>query len=692
MALRDVDLDRFFHPRRVLVLGASDTPGRPNTAMLTKIRRWAEHHGAEVLPVNPNRAEVAGMRCFASVDDVDGPIDLAVILVGAAVDAFEQLLTRDVAFAVIFAAGFAELGEQGAALQRRLETLVASGSTHLLGPNTNLNAFELYPDEFPSPAVALITQSGHQGRPVFQAQELGFSMSHWAPTGNEADLEFADFAAWFADQPEVGVIAAYIEGFKDGRTFALAADHAATRGVPLVIVKVGRTEEGRSMARSHTGHLTGSDAVISAAFRQYGVTRVDGLDELVDTAAMLARSKPPKGDGVCVYSISGGTGAHMADLASAAGLRLPELTKATQAQLHEWIPTYLRVSNPVDNGGPPSSDWRGRKIIDAILADANVDLVICPITGALASMGKPLATDLVAAAQTTDKPVCVIWGSPTTDDAYEVLVESQVPLFRTFSNCVGAVKAYFGYHAFAQRYRSPFAKPVLRRSPAAAIVEPVLAQAGAYGTLSEHDAKTVLASYGITSAREELCGSARDAVRAAAAIGSPVVMKACGPELAHKTELGLVRLGVATAAEVRKVYAQLAEHGSQGVLVCETVSRGVETVLGLATDDLFGPTIMFGLGGVALELFRDVTFRVPPFGREEAARMVAETRASALLRGFRGSPPSDTKALVDAVMALQRLALDHAGRISEVDVNPLVVRPRGQGVVALDALITLAPV
>src|SRR5438477_3943926 len=415
VALRSIDLDVFFHPRTVAVIGASDTPARPNTAMTRKIRAWAEEAGSAVHPVNPNRTEVDGLACRPTLADVPGDVDLAVILVGDAVQALEEAIEKKARFAVIFAAGFAEVGGEGERLQSRLAELVAGSDIHLLGPNTNLNAFETFRQDLPPPKIALITQSGHQGRPIFQGQDLGIAMSHWAPTGNEVDLEFADFARYFADQPDVGAVVAYIEGFKDGRTLMEAADHAAQRGVPMVIVKVGRTEAGRSMAKSHTGHLTGSDAVTNAVFRQFGVTRVDGLDELQDTAALLARAAKPNGNGVCIYAISGGTGAHIADLAAAAGLRLPDLAAETQAALHEWIPAYLRVSNPVDNGGAPSADWRGRKILDAIVADPNVDVIICPITGGLASMLKPLARDLVDVAEATDKPICVIWGSPVTE-------------------------------------------------------------------------------------------------------------------------------------------------------------------------------------------------------------------------------------------------------------------------------------
>jgi len=683
---RDVDLATFFSPRAVAVIGASDTPG-PTSAMTRKITEWAEHHGATLFPVNPNRAEVDGRPCLASVAEVPGELDLAVILVGDAVDAFEEALQKEPRFAVIFSAGFAETGAEGARLQARLEELVAGHDTRLLGPNTNLNAFETFTEGNPGRATALITQSGHQGRPLFQAQELGLRLSHWAPTGNEADLEFADFAAWFADQPEVGVVAAYIEGFKDGRTLMLAADHAAQRGVPIVVVKVGRTAEGASMARSHTGHLTGSDAVTSAVFRQFGVTRVDGLDELQDTAMLLSRAAAPTTGGVCIYSISGGTGAHLADLASAAGLELPDLTEETQAALHEWIPPYLRVSNPVDCGGGPSADWRGRKILDAIVADPRVGVLVCPITGALPTMSRPLAQDLVDVAATTDKPIVVVWGSPLVDDpAYtEVLLPSGLPVFRTFANCVGAVKAHLDHHAFLARYRSPFAKPVRRRSAAAAGVEPLLAEAR---TLSEHESKQVLAAYGVPVTDDRLVHSAAEAARAANAVGFPVVMKACASALAHKSDLGLVVAGVRSSVEARATYGELVERSPvdlDGVLVCPTADAGVECVIGVSQDPLFGPVVMFGLGGVLVEVLGDVTFRVPPFDRAEALRMVKEVQGFPLLTGARNRPRADLKALVEVLMAVQRLAVDHSATLAELDVNPLVVGP--DGAVALDALV-----
>ena len=713
LALRELDLDTFLHPRSVVVIGASEAPGKPNASMTRRLKRWADTHGATFHPVHPVHDEVLGVPCVRSIDDVPGDVDLAAILTAKAVDSFADVVARKARYAVVFAAGFSEAGAAGAAEEARLRELVNAGDTRLLGPNTNLNAFEDFRTDLEGPAIALVTQSGHQGRPVFQGQELGIRLSHWAPTGNEVDLEIADFVAYFADQPEVGVIAAYVEGFKDGRTLMLAADHAARLRKPIVIVKVGRTDEGASMAKAHTGHLTGRDAVISAVFRQLGVTRVDGLDELLETSAALARTRPAepprwgaRGPGVCVYAISGGTGAHMADLVADAGLRLPPLSASTRAALHDGlIPEYLRVSNPVDCGGPPVADARGRKILDLILADPAIDVLVVPITGAVDIFSEPFTRDLVEVARATTKPIFVVWGSPSAadDGYYRRLLDGGLPVFRTFSNCVGAIRAYVDYWQFAGRYKSAFPKAPRRPSPAAARARRILGRAEPGGALAEHDAKELLRAYGIATTRDVLCTSAAEAVRAARRLGNPkgrpVVMKASSPDLLHKSDLGLVRVGVSGASAVRATFSELQRAATRaagragrvdGVLVCEQVDGGVEMMLGVSQDELFGPVVMAGSGGVLVEVMGDVTFRVPPFDRREAERMLGELAGRKLLAGVRGGAASDTRALVDTIMKVQQLATDlacpsHPEQLGELDVNPLVVRPRGA--VALDALI-----
>ncbi|MET1000397.1 MAG: acetate--CoA ligase family protein [Acidimicrobiia bacterium] len=705
LQLRDVDLDGFLHPKTIAVIGASEQSAKPNTAMTRKFDAWAKKHGATFYPVHPTYETVLGHTCYSSLDQVPGELDLAIILTGRAVETFEEVLQRKAKFAVIFAAGFSETGKVGAQLEQRLEQLVESGDVRLLGPNTNLNAFDDFRDDLDGPSIALITQSGHQGRPIFQGQEIGIRLTHWAPTGNEVDLEFADFARYFADQPEVGVIACYIEGFKDGRTLMLAADHAAKLRKPIVMVKVGRTAAGESMAASHTGHLTGSDAVTSAVFRQFGVTRVEGLDELLDVSASLARTQPKSlpawamrgtQPGICVYAISGGTGAHMADMVAAAGLRIPDLTRESQRRLHDGlIPAYLRVSNPIDSGGPPVADARGRQILDVILADKNIDALVIPITGAVAAFSEPFTRDIIEVSRTTTKPIFVIWGAPSgTDDTYyKRLLDGGLSVFRTFNNCVAAVKAYQDYWTFVARHRSPFADAPTVPLPAAKKARALLSDLTSGEALSEWGSKHLLKAYGIKSSRDELCSSAAAAVRAATAIGYPVVMKVASPDLLHKSDAGLVRVGVDSAKAVRVTYDELLRAATradrnariEGVMVCEMARGGVEMIVGVSHDQLFGPVVTFGLGGIFTEVFGDVTFRVPPFDGDEVRRALAELKGSALLAGVRGQKPADVDALVDVVLKVQRLAMDLSDDIREVDINPLLVRPRGA--VALDALV-----
>ncbi|MCX4526439.1 MULTISPECIES: acetate--CoA ligase family protein [unclassified Streptomyces] len=686
------DLDRFFRPESVAVIGASDTEGRPNTGITRQLIAWAQRVGARVHPVHPTRTSVFGLPCRASVAELPEQVDLAVLLVADPLPVIEELAEAKVKFAVAFASGFAETGDAGAAAQARLAAAVRRSGLRLLGPNTNLNAFERFRDDLDGPAIALITQSGHQGRPVYTLQELGIRLSHWAPTGNEADLETSDFISYFAERPEVGAIACYVEGLKDGRQFLLAADRAARNGVPVVAVKVGRTETGARMAASHTGKLTGADTVVDAAMRQFGVIRVDGLDELQDTAALLARARKPLADGVVVYSISGGTGAHFSDLATEAGLSLPTLPQAKQDELHQWIPQYLNVANPVDNGGHPVGDWRGRKIIDAILADPSVGVLICPITGPFPPMSDRLAQDLVDAAEASDKLVCVIWGSPVgTEEAYRttLLGSSRVATFRTFGNCITAVRAYLGHHRFTAGYRSPFEDAPRTPSPSYRKAQALMRPGQ---QLSEHAAKQLLRAYGIRVPREQLVTSAAAAVRAAGLVGYPVVMKASGPQLAHKTELGLVKIGLTSASQIRDAYRELTDIARyenvplDGILVCQMVERGVEMVVGVTQDDLFGPTVTVGLGGVLVEVLHDAAVRVPPFGEDQARAMLTELRGHALLEGVRGAPPADVDALVEVVLRVQRMALELGDELSELDINPLMVLPRGQGAVALDAL------
>jgi acyl-CoA synthetase (NDP forming) len=660
-----------------------------------RLRDWCRASDVKLYPVSTTRATVDGDEAFRSVLDVPEDVDVAVVLVGDAESAVRDAVDKGCKFAVVFSAGFDEVGEEGERKQRRLEEIIRSGRTHLVGPNTAPNLFEHYRVDIEGRSIALVTQSGAIGRPVFQAQDIGIKMSHWAPTGNEADLEVADFIRYFADQPGVGAIAAYIEGFKDGRTFLSAVQYAAAQETPVVMIKVGRTPLGASWARSHTGHLAGDDAVVSAVCRQHGVVRVEGVDELIDTSAMLARWRPARGRGVVAYTTSGGTGTLFADMAEGAGLTLPRLSDETDARLRQWIPTMQRVSNPVDGGGVSASDWRGPLIIQTLLQDPALDVLVVPLAGSFAPMSDRLVEDLVRASKDTDKPICVIWTSPTTDEAVyrDVLLRSKISVFRTFRNCVVALKGYFDYwdHSSRRRPTGPSTTSSALTASSARVAEARRQLRQGRPALSERASKDLLSCYGIPVSDDVLCTTADEAVHAAGTLGYPVVLKASSPLLTHKSDLGLVIVGIESDDAVRSTFRELAARAEQeapgsveGVLVSELVSGGIETIVGITHDPTFGPVVMFGLGGIAAELYADVTFRTPPFDASVAREMIDDVRSARLLSGYRGRPKSDLDALVDVLVKLQAMALDLQDDLLELDINPLVVGP--DRTVALDAL------
>ena len=699
LELRPIDWTRLFAPKRVAVIGATDTEGTQQRAQFMQTRERLGARGADVVPVHPTKAEILGTKAYRSVRDVPGDVDVAVVLVRDALPAVEECVAKGVAFAVVFSAGFGEVGtDDGDAAEARLAEL-ASGPMRVIGPNTNLNIFEPWPGGFPGKKLVIVTQSGYQGRPITQGQVLGIGIESWATIGNEADLEWADFVGHYVEADDVGAIATYVEGFRDGRAFMLAADKAAERRVPIVAIKVGRTDAGRIMAQAHTGHLTGSDAVHQAVFDQFGVIRVDDLDEVIEVSGMFCHTRLVEGrGGVGVYAMSGGTASHVADLCSAAGVAVPRFAAHTVDALAAYVPWFLRRDNPLDSGGVVTASPENRTILELMLADPNVDILFAPITGVFPGMSDALARDLVELHRRGGKPVVTAWTSPIHDDpAYRALCDAGVPLFHSFGNAVRGMKALIEFSRFTRRYRSPFSNVPVRASPARRVARELLASGQ---PLDEVDAKRLLSAYGIPTVAEHVATSANDAVQAATSVGLPVVMKILSADILHKSDLGLVAVGIDTAAAVRATYRMLVARAAEaapsatidGVVVqCLVRDAVAEAILGVSQQPPFGPTLLYGLGGIFTEVFEDVAFRVPPFTRAQARAMVEETRGVKLLHGPRGRPAGDLDALVDVIMKLQRLALEVGDDLAELDVNPLMVLPRGRGVVAVDALAIPTP-
>ena len=426
-------------------------------------------------------------------------------------------------------------------------------------------------------------------------------------------------------------------------------------------------------------------------FRQHGVVRVDALDELLHTSALLARAAPPTAPGVCVYTISGGTSAHLTDVLVAAGIEVPELTALTQQTLREWIPTYLRVSNPVDSGGAPSGDWRGKLILETLLADPGIGVVVVPFVADAYHLSETMARDIIEVAKDAQKPICVVWSSPigTSATYTDVLVKSGLPVFRTFNECITALRGYFDYHAFLARRDAEAGLPV----PAAG--EPADLSGYQPGPLSEWDSKQLLGRCGVPVSVDERATTAAGAVQAAERIGYPVALKLNAAGVAHRSDFGLVRTGLADGSEVTAAYeaimAAVQEHAPDavldGVVVSKMVSGLNEMVVGVSTDEVFGPAVMVGFGGVSVEVTRDVCFRVPPFGRAEARRMIEQLRGYQLLLPHRGRPGADIEALADVVMQVQAIVLASGERITEIDLNPVIVSEHGA--TAVDAMVVL---
>lgn len=692
--LRDVDWEPLVRPRRAVFIGATDRAGSQQRVQFTFLRDRLAPLGCEVIPVHPSKPDVLGVPACPSVLDVEGDVDLAVVLVRDVLPAVEQCVRKGVAFVLVFSAGFAEMGTAaGLAAQDRL-TELGRGRTRIIGPNTNLNFFEPWRQDLPGKRLAIVTQSGFQGRPISQGQVYGIPIQSWATIGNEADLEWADYVRYYAGLPDTGAIATYVEGFRSGRTMMLAADAAARRGVPIVAIKVGRSGEGAKMASAHTGHLTGDDAVHEAAFGQTGIIRVDDHDEAIEISGMFCHAPPLAGpDGVALYTLSGGTAAHLADLCGAMGVPVPRLEERTIKLLAEFIPPILRFDNPIDTGGTLTAHPAGRATLEAVVDDENTNVVIVPVTGVFPGMIEPLARDVVELHQQQRKPILVIWASPVRDnDGYRRLCEHGVPLFHSLTAGVRGAKALLGHRRFTAGYQSPFSAWPPADSGRAAATRAALRAAR---SLDETEAKQLLRSYDIPVVEERRVASADEATQAVRAAGGRAVLKILSPDIVHKSDLGLVRVGV-SEVEAGRVCAELLaaaaravpEAELRGVVVQPLVDDAVaEAIVGMSHQPPFGPIVMVGLGGIFTEVLRDVSFGVPPFGRAWAEHMVMRLKGAPLLAGARGRPEADVPALVDLLMNVQQLALEAGNDIAELDINPVMVCPRGHGVTAVDALI-----
>jgi acyl-CoA synthetase (NDP forming) len=672
------ELLRFYEPRSVAVVGAHDT--RAGLAQFTgQALAVCRKSGGTFYPVNPKLPSVYDVPCIASVALLPDTVDVLCIFTGDALGILQQAAAagRRARFVMVFANGFSELQTaEGIAKELELVEAVHAIGGRLIGPNTNLNAWDERAD-LPGRKIAVVAQSGNQGRPVVEAQNVGVGISYWAPTGNEADLEAADFIEFFANDPSTSAICCYVEGFTSGQRLREAAATAIELQTPLAVVKVGRTAAGAAMAQSHTGHLAGSDEVYDAFFEQFGITRVEEMDELTEVGIALARSPLPEADGVGIMSASGGTAAHVADMAAGLGLSIPKLADETQAALRALIPAEFRVDNPVDNGGPAMFTGTGPEMWQIMLDDPAIGILICPIPASSGRLTEAVVEAIVAVAPDRRKPILPIWLSPYERGTnYDALWSAGLPVFRNIRGALRAAQALIAH---------PARRPALHDVAKLARGLPAIAPARTGGTtLAEAEATRWLTGHGFSFAEQREVSTAEAATAVAAEFGYPVVVKGTG--VAHKSELGLVAAGLRTADAVRSAAETMLDRGATGLLVARHESGGVELLVGISTDPVFGPVVVVGAGGVTAEAVRDVQRSVLPLTRDRVETMLSRLRIAPLLDGWRGSAPVARLELVETILRVGALA--ETGAVVEMDINPLLAR--ADGVIGLDALVRLA--
>ena len=688
------ELERLIAPRSVAIVGASPRAGSFGIRTLENLAQYA----GEVFPVNAKYEAIGALRCYPSLASLPRAPDCVVLAVprDGAEGALEEAAAAGAGAAIVFASGYGEMAREDAGrAQRRLGDIARAANMRLLGPNcmglvnhalragvTFLSEYARAPQGAGS--IAVVSQSGALGYSLAQAWERGLGIRYFFSAGNSADVDVGDLVAAMAEDPEVRAIACLFEGAASAARLREAGERARAAGKPVVVFKLGTSADGAAAARSHTGSLAGSAVAWRALFERAGFVPVDDFDALLEYAKFFAAAGRPGARGAAAISGSGGAGVMAADKAAVHGVPMPQPLPATVEKLRAIVPEFGAARNPCDPTAQVLNipDSFGR-CCRALLDDPQYGVLVVPSTVAIAETVKDRVPTMARLAREQAKPVALVWLSewlqgPGAGD-YEK--DERIPVFRSMERCFAAIAAW---HAHAGRQFAPAA----RRAPAGAAREAraMLAEAGA--TLTEREAKRVLAAYGVPVVGERLAKSVDEALAAARALGYPVVMKAEAPSILHKTELDVVRLGIGNEAELRPAYAEIVAnargHELHGVLV-QPMVPGAEVIVGARVDPAVGPVVVVGSGGVLVELIHDTVAALAPVSAEEAKAMLARLRGYRLLTGFRGGAAVDLDALADAIARISELAADLAGEFEELDVNPL--RCSGNKVVAVDAVI-----
>lgn len=694
--------EAFFRPSQVAVVGASAQPGKVGFDVLHNLLQYG--YQGKVIPVNPHGGQILDQPVITQASGLPRGLDLAVVAVPAHLvpESIAQLAALGTKAVVVVSAGFKEVGGQGSELERQIKEVVAAHpDMRLIGPNcvgiidtaVGLNAS--FAGGMPLKGnLGFFSQSGAMCLAILDwSLDNNIGFSKFISLGNKADLNEAEMLELMAEDPETKVILGYLEAVEDGRRFMEVA-RRVTRVKPVVLIKSGVTGAGARAASSHTGALAGADAAYEAAFRQCGVIRAHGVRELFNLAMALAHQPLPAGRGVGILTNSGGPGIICADAAENHGLHLVSLRPETAQELRSFLPAIASVYNPVDTTAGASAPLYHR-CLNTLLGDPNVDGVVvitCP-TAAL----DPLNVAEEVCELPASKPVFgVLMGHHSVLKGRDYCMQRGLPVYEFPDEAVQALAGMLEYRLWRD------SKPQVPDLVAGdrQCVAQIIAGMRARGRLqmSETEARQCFAAYGIAVARSLPAATSQEAAQAAQELGLPVVMKIDSPSFSHKSDVGGVKVGLASPQQVEEAFLDMTgriqrqnpQAWLRGVLVQEMVKGGRECIAGISRDPQFGHLLMFGLGGIYVEVLKDVSFRVSPVSRAQADEMIRDIRSFPLLRGVRGDPPADLAALAQVLLALGSLAHDFP-QVAEADINPLLVLPRGQGAVAVDARIALSP-
>ncbi len=694
-------IHNMLNPRSIAVVGASPRMAYGGRMLAAALKASAR---VNVYPVNPRYEEVQGVQCYPSVTALPETPDVVCVVVSSeqVLDVLNESHQKGTKAAVVISAGFSERGTQeGRDLQAQVTAFARESGLRISGPNC-LGLANVKDDIWVSASsrgaeglggsVGLVCQSGASAFGPFlnRAIDSGIGLSYIISTGNEADLDFSDFVRYLLDDDDTKVIAGFVEGFKDAKKFIKVAKLAAERGKPIILIKIGRSELGAKAAQSHTAALTGLDALYDAALTQYGVIRVSDYDELLEVANLLSNSPAPAAKGLAVVSHSGGISSLTADMCGQIGLDLPVLNDAARDGINSVLKGFGWASNPSDVTGFANSD-SFPEIMQFMANDPAMGTLVVASSG-----GDSQATQVIAQRDLAKAmPLAFLWtGSRQETAGLDMLKKASIPVFYTPNRLASGIRSLIDYHDWlGHRGTSGFPETTAINAEQQAAATKLAATSGI--ALSEHHSKGLIGKWGVPITRESLVQNADDAVAAAGEIGYPVAMKADVINLPHKTDAGLVMLGLKDGAAVREAFDMLKSNAAQagavgqglnGISVQEMIVDGVEVIVGVSYDSQLGPTILFGSGGVMVEVYNDVALRLCPIDKSDALAMISDVKGARLLEGFRGRLAADIDALADTLVRVSQMAAQLEGSLAELDINPLMVLPKGQGVKAADAV------